>query len=89
MPTLSFIDALNVIDDAYCVVVDANELVYPIVDLEDETIRIELEHGDPIYINSSLNGDIEVVNCGTELRFTDENGESVDLKPLVSTKIKA
>jgi hypothetical protein len=34
MNTLTFIEALNVIDDAYCVVVNDRELLYPKVDIE-------------------------------------------------------
>jgi len=89
MTTLSFIAALNVIDDAYCTVVNADELLYPTVDKEDETIRLDSEHGDPIYISAKGNDTVELVNCDTELRFVDELGETVDLKPLTSTKIKA
>lgn len=80
---LSFTAALNIIDDAHAVRVDDNELLYPMVDLEEGSIRIDSEHGNPIYITAAGNDTVEVDDTTTTLSFVDEDGQTVTLMPLI------
>lgn len=85
----TFIQALDIIDNATAVSVDGNELLYPMVDMDDENpyIRIDSEHGDPLFIYAKDNKHVVVDEVG-QLVFIDENGNDCRLLPLIAAPVK-
>jgi hypothetical protein len=90
MPFIPNSRAISIIESATCIRVDGDEVLYPEVDVDDATITLSLNGGNKhVYIPYTGNEKVEVINCGVELRFLDEDGEAWDLMPLNPGKIEA
>jgi hypothetical protein len=89
MSSIPYALALMHVHDATCVRVDDNELLYPDVDLEENTITIQSEHANnPIEITSAENKKGVTVNQHGELVFKDIHGNDVQILLLRPKLIK-
>lgn len=79
--------ALKLIEEAICVRIDADEVTYPVVDMEDQCITLQDAGGNYTLIPYVGNETVAIINNGTELRFKKDDGEWVDLMPLFPKKL--
>ena len=90
MPNIPYGLAILEVEEATCVRVDDSELLYPDVDLDENTITIQSEHAnDPIEITSAENPDGVVVNNRGELVFKDTLGNDIKLLLLQPKRVEA
>ncbi len=83
--TIPFDTALNIVESAYAVVVDDDEILYPGVD--GDSITLNSEHYTRINIYGDNNETVKVSDDGMNLIFKDDQGEKISLMLLNATKI--